>query len=92
MHFRDRLTVMVITGANRVGVPLVAAAVFLLVLPSTGFACVEHVVDLPDGPSRAVDLEGDLVYVAFGDAGINVYDVSACEPAPVRRSAVRVTP
>lgn len=60
------MTVMIITGANRVGLRLVAAAVFLLVLPSTGLACVEQVAELPDGPAPADDITiaGDLAVVS----------------------------
>lgn len=79
------MIVMVITEANRVGVRLVAAAVLLLVLPSTGLACVEKVAELPDGPARAVDLEGDLAVFSSGRVLI-VADLSVpSEPVELGR-------
>jgi len=57
---------MVITGANRVGVRLVVAMLFVLAMPATGLACVEQVAELPDGPARAVDFEGDLAVFGSG--------------------------
>jgi hypothetical protein len=60
------MTVMVITGANQVGLRFVAATVFTLVVPSTGLACVELVAELPEGPVRAIDFDGDLAVVGAG--------------------------
>lgn len=49
------------------------------------------VFDVPF-PVKDLAAAGDFVYVALGDAGVSVYDVSACEPAASRRSTGRVTP
>ena len=35
-------------------------SVVVVALPWIGEACVEFVAELPGGPARAVDLEGDL--------------------------------
>ena len=85
---------MVIAGANRVGVWLTAAAVFLLVLPPSGFACVEQVAELPDGPAPADDITiaGDLAVVSSRwPPGAWIVDIS--DPlVPVELGAFPVAP
>lgn len=86
--------IMIITGANRAGMRLAAAAVFLLVFPSTGLACVDQVAGLPGGPAPADDITiaGDLAVVSSRWAP-RAWVVDVSDPLqPVELSAFPVVP
>jgi len=61
------------------------ATLVLIMVPWPGLACVEPVAELPDGPARAVELEGDLAVFGSGRVLI-IADVSdPSQPVEVGR-------
>lgn len=60
------MIVVVITRASRIRVRMMVSVLILVALPGVGLACIEQVAELPDGPARAVDLEGDLAVFGSG--------------------------